>query len=103
MVREVLNMGFNVILSDTDVMWMKDPLPFVSRFPEVDVLMSVDDTATSLGVDDTGLEKDCNPYRLHNTGVYFMRSKENSKGVLQVSIGWGLFTQQTACVYGQEG
>lgn len=79
MAREVLNMGFNILLSYTDVMWMKDPMPFIARFPEVDVLVSVDDTATATEANDAGLERVYSPERNHNTGVYFMRSKESSK------------------------
>ena len=79
MVQEVVNLGFNVILSDTDVMWMKDPMAFIARFPEVDMMMSVDDTATGTPANDTGFESVNHPHRNHNTGVYFIRSKDSSK------------------------
>ena len=35
-------MGFDILVSDVDTAWMKNPLPFIRKFPEVDVLTSSD-------------------------------------------------------------
>lgn len=32
MVLEILKLGYNVLLSDVDVYWFKNPLPFLSSF-----------------------------------------------------------------------
>ena len=35
-------MGFDILVSDVDTAWLKNPLPFIRKFPEVDVLTSSD-------------------------------------------------------------
>ena len=35
-------MGFDILVSDVDTAWMKNPIPFIRKFPEVDVLTSSD-------------------------------------------------------------
>jgi hypothetical protein len=39
-------MGFNVIYSDLDVMWLRDPLPYMLAFPDADFLISLDTVGT---------------------------------------------------------
>jgi Nucleotide-diphospho-sugar transferase len=36
------SMGFNILVSDVDTVWMKNPLTFVARYPTADVLSSSD-------------------------------------------------------------
>ena len=36
------NMGFDVVVSDVDTVWLQDPLPFLAQYPEADVLVSSD-------------------------------------------------------------
>jgi hypothetical protein len=38
----VVALGFNVLYSDLDVMWLRDPLPYMGQFPEADLLISLD-------------------------------------------------------------
>ena len=88
-VAEVLSHGFNVILSDVDVMWMRDPLPYFLSFPYVDLLVSLDLVASAQN--DTGLEQNINPGKNMNTGVYFARSTASSKS--------GAVRWQSACLW----
>jgi len=30
----LIDFGFDVVVSDVDVVWLRDPLPLFSRFPE---------------------------------------------------------------------
>ncbi|KAA6425748.1 MAG: glycosyltransferase family 77 [Trebouxia sp. A1-2] len=36
------NMGFDVVVSDVDTVWLQDPLPYLANYPEADVLVSSD-------------------------------------------------------------
>ena len=36
------NMGFDVVVSDVDTVWLQDPLPFLAQYPEADILVSSD-------------------------------------------------------------
>jgi hypothetical protein len=38
-----------VIISDVDVLWLRDPVPFFKRFPDADVLTSTDHLASTVG------------------------------------------------------
>lgn len=38
-----------VIISDVDVMWLRDPIPFFKKFPDADVLTSTDHLTPTIG------------------------------------------------------
>jgi hypothetical protein len=38
-----------VIISDVDVMWLRDPLPFFQKFPDADILTSTDHLTPTVG------------------------------------------------------
>eukprot|EP00878_Enallax_costatus_P029577 GHUV01032092.1.p2 GENE.GHUV01032092.1~~GHUV01032092.1.p2 ORF type:complete len:110 (-),score=33.07 GHUV01032092.1:933-1262(-) len=38
-----------VIISDVDVMWLRDPVPFFKRYPDADVLTSADHLLSTVG------------------------------------------------------
>lgn len=40
--HEMLDLGYTVIFSDLDVVWLRDPRPFFGRFPSADLLISSD-------------------------------------------------------------
>jgi hypothetical protein len=37
------------VISDVDVMWLRDPVPFFKRFPDADVLTSTDHLSSTVG------------------------------------------------------
>ncbi|KAK9860413.1 hypothetical protein WJX84_002857 [Apatococcus fuscideae] len=41
------SMGYDVLLSDVDTLWLKNPLPYVGRYPEADILFASDNLRTS--------------------------------------------------------
>lgn len=41
--------SLQVIISDVDVMWLRDPQPFFQRFPDADVLTSTDHLTPTVG------------------------------------------------------
>lgn len=36
------DMGFDVVVSDVDTVWLQDPLAFLAQYPEADILVSSD-------------------------------------------------------------
>ena len=43
LIHDFTKTGVDVLISDIDVTWMRDPLPFVKRFPDADMLVSTDE------------------------------------------------------------
>jgi len=35
-------MGFDVVVSDVDTVWLQNPLPYLANYPEADILVSSD-------------------------------------------------------------
>ena len=35
-------MGFSILVSDVDTVWMRNPLPYMAQYPEADILTSSD-------------------------------------------------------------
>eukprot|EP00899_Mesostigma_viride_P008790 jgi/Mesvir1/17912/Mv12976-RA.2 len=72
------NMGFHTLISDVDTVWLRDPLPYMRQYPDVDVLTSSDNLHNT--VDDYSLEK--YPAGLGpalNIGIMFFRSTDISR------------------------
>ncbi|KAL6785922.1 hypothetical protein ACKKBG_A00705 [Auxenochlorella protothecoides x Auxenochlorella symbiontica] len=44
---KILQFGYSVLSTDADVVWMRDPLPFMLKYPEADILMSNDQLITT--------------------------------------------------------
>lgn len=36
------SMGFDVLVSDVDTVWLRNPLPYMAAYPEADILVSSD-------------------------------------------------------------
>lgn len=63
--------GFDIMVSDVDTVWMRDPLEYVERYPEADILTSSDHLSTT--VKDDGLEHYTLATSPANIGVLFVR------------------------------
>ena len=35
-------MGFDVVVSDVDTVWLQNPLPYLANYPDADILVSSD-------------------------------------------------------------
>ncbi|XP_051122149.1 uncharacterized protein LOC127245359 [Andrographis paniculata] len=78
MVLRILKLGYNVLLSDVDVYWFKNPLPYLSSFgPGVLVAQSDEYNAT---------EPPNLPRRL-NSGFYFARSDRTTIAAMKRVVG----------------
>jgi hypothetical protein len=42
LIRVFLNLGVDVVISDVDVLWLRNPLPYFKQFPDADILTSSD-------------------------------------------------------------
>ena len=41
------NMGFDVVVSDVDTVWLQNPLPYLANYPDADILVSSDSLVSS--------------------------------------------------------
>jgi hypothetical protein len=42
--------GFDILVSDVDTVWMRNPVPFVLRYPDADILTSSDHLSNTVDV-----------------------------------------------------
>ena len=49
LIKRFTAMGFNILVSDIDTVWLRDPLPYMAQYPQADILMS-SDNLVSLGL-----------------------------------------------------
>jgi len=72
-------MGFDILVSDVDTAWLQNPLPYMARFPQADVLTSSDHlSSTAVG---DGLENPSKAQSAANIGIMLLRhtAKELAK------------------------
>ena len=72
-------MGFDILVSDVDTVWLRNPLPYMAKYPNADVLTSSDHLSNT--AEGEGLE---NPNKAHsaaNIGIMLLRhtAKELAK------------------------
>ncbi|KAG6391395.1 hypothetical protein SASPL_149149 [Salvia splendens] len=77
LIDSFLPFGFELLMCDTDMVWLKNPLPYLARFPEADVLTSTDQLAPTV-VDDR-----LDDWKLagadYNIGIFHWRPTPSSK------------------------
>ncbi|KAK2076685.1 hypothetical protein QBZ16_005445 [Prototheca wickerhamii] len=66
-----VSLGVSVIVSDVDVAWMRDPLEYMNRYPEAEVLVSSDGRGTEDPTED--LQSKSSFYDVANIGIIFFR------------------------------
>jgi len=64
-------MGFSILVSDVDTVWMKNPLPYMAQYPEADCLTSSDHTVATAR--DGGLEHYPEAGSAANIGIMLFR------------------------------
>ncbi|CAA2999332.1 arabinosyltransferase XEG113 [Olea europaea subsp. europaea] len=77
LIDSILPFGFELLMCDTDMVWLKDPLPYLARFPEADVLTSTDQVTPTV-VDDR-LDVWQQAGAAYNIGIFHWRPTESSK------------------------
>ncbi|GLI60715.1 hypothetical protein VaNZ11_002808 [Volvox africanus] len=88
--KNIYEMGVNIIHSDADVVWFNDPLPyFISLLKTAAHIILATDAVTTLNAKgDTGLEASANPHFNINTGVYFMRQWPGGLEFFDLWLAW---------------
>lgn len=66
--------GAQVVISDVDVLWLRNPLPFFGRFPGADVLTSTDHLAPTVGKEEE-LEVYPHAGSAFNIGIMLFRER----------------------------
>ncbi|XP_071727232.1 uncharacterized protein At1g28695-like [Rutidosis leptorrhynchoides] len=66
--RDVLRRGYNFVFTDTDVVWLRNPFPYLSLYEDVDLQASVDGFSGDQWAENYGI----------NTGFYMIRSNNKT-------------------------
>lgn len=74
LLQQFTKWGLDVVISDVDTVWMKDPLPYMARYPEADVLISSDHLVDTTSGDE-GLEWYPTAGSPANIGVMMFRGR----------------------------
>ncbi|KAK8471618.1 hypothetical protein PHAVU_003G278500 [Phaseolus vulgaris] len=77
LIDSILPFGFELLMCDTDMVWLKNPLPYLARYPEADVLTSSDQVIPTV-VDDS-LEVWQEVSGAYNIGIFHWRPTESAK------------------------
>lgn len=79
LIRQFTVMGYDILVSDVDTVWMRDPIPYMQQYKDADVLTSSDHLSTSAM--DGGLEVRSRTHSPANIGIMLFRhtAKELAK------------------------
>eukprot|EP00854_Cymbomonas_tetramitiformis_P025831 gene25831-31606_t len=71
LIRQFTVMGYDILVSDVDTVWMRDPIPYMQQYKDADVLTSSDHLSTS--AQDGGLEVRSRTHSPANIGIMLFR------------------------------
>ncbi|KIZ02110.1 hypothetical protein MNEG_5845 [Monoraphidium neglectum] len=74
LIAQFLELGVNVVISDVDVLWLRNPLPFFQRFPGADILTSTDHLSSTVGAAEE-LERYPEAGSAFNIGIMLFRQR----------------------------
>ncbi|XP_010266425.1 PREDICTED: arabinosyltransferase XEG113 isoform X2 [Nelumbo nucifera] len=77
LIDSMLPFGYELLMCDTDMVWLKNPLPYFARFPEADILTSSDQVVPTV-VDDR-LENWQQAGAAYNIGIFHWRPTNSTK------------------------
>ncbi|GJM95800.1 hypothetical protein PR202_ga12578 [Eleusine coracana subsp. coracana] len=77
LINELLPFGYELLMCDTDMVWLKNPLPYLARYPDADLLTSSDQVIPT--VTDDSLENWREVTGAFNIGIFHWRPTEPSK------------------------
>ncbi|XP_058777608.1 arabinosyltransferase XEG113-like [Vicia villosa] len=76
LINSILPYGYELLMCDTDMVWLKNPLPYFARYPGADVLTSSDQVVPTV-VDDS-LEVWQEAGAAYNIGIFHWRPTESA-------------------------
>ncbi|XP_020596119.1 arabinosyltransferase XEG113 isoform X2 [Phalaenopsis equestris] len=77
LINALLPFGYELLVCDTDMVWLKNPLPYLARFPEADLFTSSDQVIPT--VTDDSLEVWQQVSGAYNIGIFHWRPTDSSK------------------------
>lgn len=77
LIDAILPYGVELLMCDTDMVWLKDPLPYLARYPEADVLTSSDQVVPTVVDDSLDLWQQVGA--AYNIGIFHWRPTESAK------------------------
>ncbi|CAN8287462.1 unnamed protein product [Cochlearia groenlandica] len=77
LIDSVLPYGYELLMCDTDMVWLKNPMPYLARYPDADVLTSSDQVVPTV-VDDS-LDIWQQVTGAYNIGIFHWRPTESAK------------------------
>jgi hypothetical protein len=80
LIRDFTKMGLDVLISDIDVAWLKDPIPYFRRFPDAELLVSTDQLKNETKGDHLEFHI-CQT--ASNIGIMWVRSSEGTQALTE--------------------
>ncbi|KAI4384192.1 hypothetical protein MLD38_002377 [Melastoma candidum] len=77
LIDSILPFGYELLMCDTDMVWLKNPLPYLARYPEADVLTSSDQVAPTVVDDSLDIWQQAGA--AYNIGIFHWRPTEYAK------------------------
>uniref|UniRef100_A0A5B7C3B3 Nucleotide-diphospho-sugar transferase domain-containing protein n=1 Tax=Davidia involucrata TaxID=16924 RepID=A0A5B7C3B3_DAVIN len=77
LIDAILPFGYELLMCDTDMVWLKNPLPYLARFPEADVLTSTDQVIPTVVDDRLDIWQQVSA--AYNIGIFHWRPTESAK------------------------
>ncbi|XP_044467622.1 arabinosyltransferase XEG113-like isoform X2 [Mangifera indica] len=77
LIDSVLPFGFELLMCDTDMVWLKNPLPFLARYPDADILTSSDSVEPTVIDDRLDIWQQVGA--AYNVGIFLWRPTESAK------------------------
>lgn len=98
LIDSVLPYGFELLMCDTDMVWLKDPLPYLARYPGADVLTSSDSVVPT--VTDDSLDNWQQVGAAYNIGIFHWRPTDSAK---KLAKEWKELLLADAKIWDQNG
>ncbi|KAJ0631034.1 putative nucleotide-diphospho-sugar transferase [Helianthus annuus] len=77
LIDSMLPFGFELLMCDSDMVWLKNPLPYLARYPEADILTSTDQVTPT--VTDERLDNWQEVGGAYNIGMFHWRPTDSAK------------------------
>ncbi|XP_050232791.1 arabinosyltransferase XEG113 [Mercurialis annua] len=77
LIEAFLPFGYELLMCDTDMVWLKNPLPYLARYPDADVLTSSDSVVPTVADDRLDVWQEVGA--AYNIGIFHWRPTEPSK------------------------
>ncbi|GFZ08613.1 xyloglucanase 113 [Actinidia rufa] len=77
LIDSILPFGYELLMCDTDMVWLKNPLPYLAHFPEADVLTSTDQVIPTVVDDRLDIWQQVGA--AYNIGIFHWRPTDPSK------------------------